>query len=243
MKRKPSIQLSVAPDEPLQPTTAPAPAPHPISHSPKRSVKVDTDTHALAFDIALARGSLLFELVSHLLIPFAPNGAVYTGLTVLGVLGAGFSPAVQSVALGLYTQQGGTELGKLFGAWNVMSALSYVYVPFAVYKAYEDAMSADWSPSDRSQIIGPAIYGLTFMWTVARFPSAIFFTAAAVAATAFVMLSFVRLPKPATGDPEVGAPAPDGYNHSSIDPDVSIDVDSSSRTASSSGVQAGLVEL
>lgn len=41
-------------------------------------------------------------------------------------MGVGFSPAIQSVAMGVYTQQGGTELGKLFGALSVMSALRFV---------------------------------------------------------------------------------------------------------------------
>lgn len=81
------------------------------------------------------------------------------------------------------------------------------------------------------------------MWTVAKFPSAIFFTAAAVAATAFVMLSFVRLPKPLAADPEVGAPAPEGHHVNSIDPDVPIDVVASSWTSPSAGAQAGLAEL
>lgn len=98
----------------------------PPSHSPARSIKTEEEVHVLAFDLNVARCSLLVELTLYLLLPFAPNGLAFTALSVFGAFGAGFAPALQSVALGLYTQQGGTESGKLFGAWSVVQALAYV---------------------------------------------------------------------------------------------------------------------
>ena len=65
-------------------------------------------------------------MTAYLLLPLALNPIMFTVYTIVGCLGTGFSPAVQSVAMGLYTHQGGTELGKLFGALSVMSALWYV---------------------------------------------------------------------------------------------------------------------
>jgi len=38
-------------------------------------------------------------------------------------VGMAFSPAVQSVALALYVQQGNKESGRLFGALSVLQAL------------------------------------------------------------------------------------------------------------------------
>lgn len=46
-----------------------------------------------------------------------------------------------------------------------------------------------------SQIIGPAMYGLVYMKTVAVFPRTIFFVSLASTFISFVFLSFVRLPR------------------------------------------------
>ena len=43
------------------------------------------------------------------------------------------------------------------------------------------------------QIIGPTLFGVTYMKTVATFPKAIFFLSATVIALALVFLSFVRI--------------------------------------------------
>lgn len=50
-------------------------------------------------------------------------------------------------------------------------------------------------PDHSSQILGPALYGLVYMKTVATFPRAIFFVSVGTIAISFVLLSFVRLPK------------------------------------------------
>ena len=71
----------------------------------------------------------MIEVISCTLLPFAPTAGLFTAFTMLGALGSGFSPAVQSVTLGLYTQGGGTESGKLFGALSVVQALWYVAFP------------------------------------------------------------------------------------------------------------------
>lgn len=81
---------------------------------------------SLPFDLSLARSSIFVEVFSYTALAFARNGTQYTVFSMLGALGAGFSPAVQSVALGLYTLRGGTESGKLFGAMSVMQSLWYV---------------------------------------------------------------------------------------------------------------------
>ena len=41
----------------------------------------------------------------------------------LGAMGAGFSPAAQSVALALYAKRGGVETGRLFGAISLIQAI------------------------------------------------------------------------------------------------------------------------
>ena len=67
--------------------------------------------------------SLAIEVLSYASIPFAPNALWFTAATMVGAFGTGFGPAIQSVALGLYTLRGGTESGKLFGAMSVVQSL------------------------------------------------------------------------------------------------------------------------
>jgi len=88
----------------------------------------------------------------------------------MGSLGGGFSPAVHSVALELYSRKGGKETGKLFGALSVLHALG-------------------------SQIIGPIIFGFTYIQTVAVFPPAVFYLSAGIITVSFVLMSLVRIPR------------------------------------------------
>ncbi|CAL1705198.1 unnamed protein product [Somion occarium] len=89
------------------------------SHSASPSVQ----SQALRFDLTLARISLFIELVAFVAMPFSPNPIVFTVFTVMTCFGAGYSPAIQSVALIMYTENGGVESGKLFGAISVVQSL------------------------------------------------------------------------------------------------------------------------
>lgn len=117
-KPKPAIQLSVSPDEPLQPDS-----PSTSAQEGEPSTPAKPDVRFLSFDLSLAQVSLAIEVVAYTLMAFAPNAPLYTIFTMIGCFGSGYSPAIQSVALGLYTQQGGKESGKLFGALAVVQAL------------------------------------------------------------------------------------------------------------------------
>lgn len=83
--------------------------------------------HSASFDLALARVSLLIEVVAYTAMPFASTGFYFTLCTMLSSFGAGFSPAVQSSSLELYMRRtgsnGNVESGKLFGALSVLQAL------------------------------------------------------------------------------------------------------------------------
>lgn len=154
---------------------------------------------------------MLIEIVSYLLVAFAPNGLFFTLFTMMVAFGAGFGPAVQSVALGLYTLRGGTESGKLFGAMSVVSSLWYVF--FCPLISYHDPAEEKKDLPDRcssssvcfvnknenfsysSQIIGPTVFGVTYVKTVATFPKAIFFLSVGAVSLAFFVLTFVRLPE------------------------------------------------
>lgn len=112
----PAVQLPISPNEPLQPDSSPSNDDSAPQEAPKAS-------RSITFDFNLARVSLAIEVVSYAMIPFAPTAVWYTVFTMIGSFGSGFGPALQSVALGLYTLRGGTESGKLFGAMSVVQSL------------------------------------------------------------------------------------------------------------------------
>ena len=78
---------------------------------------------SLPFDLALAKISLSIEVISYTALCFAADPLTFTTLTMSSSFGSGFGPAVSSVALALYTQRGGSESGKLFGAMSVIQSL------------------------------------------------------------------------------------------------------------------------
>lgn len=128
------------------------------------------EIHSPAFDLGLARASLVVEIISYTFMALAPTPFTFTVFGMLSAMGAGFSPAVQSVTLAMYSRKGGTEVGRLFGALSVVQALC-------------------------SQILGPSLYGLVYMKTVATFPRAIFAMTVASVVLSFTLFSLVRLPK------------------------------------------------
>ncbi|KAF9053900.1 MFS general substrate transporter [Hymenopellis radicata] len=138
-------------------------------HSSSKSFHFER--HSSAFDLALARVSLVVDMISYLLMALANHPIPFAAASVLGSFGTGFSPSLQSVALELYTQRGGTESGKLFGALSVVQAVS-------------------------SQIIGPPLYGFVFVSTVSTFPTALFYMGVLSVFISFVFLACVRLPHP-----------------------------------------------
>ncbi|KAJ6525633.1 major facilitator superfamily domain-containing protein [Mycena capillaripes] len=144
------------------------------------------EPHSALFDLWLARVSLFIEAIGYTAMPFASTGMAFTGFTILASLGSGFSPAVQSAAMELYTIKfgGNVEAGQLFGAMSVIQALA-------------------------GQILGPALYGLVFIKTVHTFPKAIFFVSVGSVIISFICLSLVRLPTDIRTDAEDVSHIPD----------------------------------
>ncbi|KAH9930705.1 major facilitator superfamily domain-containing protein [Fomitopsis serialis] len=138
--------------------------------------------HSSTFDLDLARCSIALEIIAHVLMALAHTGVLFTAWSVFGALGSGFGPSVSSVATTLYIRNGGKELGKLFGALSVVQIVC-------------------------SQVVGPFLYGVTFMHTVKTFPQAVFALSIGSLTLAFILLAFIRLPKAAAADVEVPASA------------------------------------
>lgn len=81
------------------------------------------DTSSPRLDLNTARVSLVLELTSYSMMATAKTGTLFTIYTMLDSLSAGYTPAVQSLALGIYTSRGGHETGKLFGGLSVVQVL------------------------------------------------------------------------------------------------------------------------
>ncbi|KAH9484438.1 putative membrane protein [Psilocybe cubensis] len=131
---------------------------------------IKKEIHSPAFDLGLARGSLLIEIVAYFAMGITTAPIPFLVLSIFGSLGSGFSPATQSVMLSLYSRRGGTEFGRLFGALSVIQALC-------------------------SQVIGPTLYGFVFIKTVTFFPAAIFYLTTFSVTISFILLALVRVPK------------------------------------------------
>ncbi|KAJ7928155.1 major facilitator superfamily domain-containing protein [Mycena leptocephala] len=153
----------------------------PSSHSSSEHEPLLSDTNRsihptppkpAVFDLSLARFSILMDIAMYALLPFAPTGIIFILFISLGSLGGGLIPAINSVALELYTRRIGknkpVESGKLFGALSVVQAIS-------------------------ATMLGPPMYGLIYAATVATHPRTIFFVATGNAIFAFVILAFVRV--------------------------------------------------
>jgi len=121
-------------------------------------------------DLNIARISLLVEMMSYILMAIASTGSAFTVFTAMGSFGAGFMPAVESLALAVYLSRGNTESGSLFGALSVMHALG-------------------------GQLISPILFGFTYAATVGTFPQTIFVLCAGAMSFSLVLVTFVRVPK------------------------------------------------
>ncbi|KAK7690558.1 hypothetical protein QCA50_005656 [Cerrena zonata] len=147
---KPAISLPTEESEPLQ-----------SDSSRNTSLESSSLPHSVSADLAISRVSLLISIIPFALIPFAPSALMYTALNGVVCFGTAFSPAIQSVALGIYTANGGLEAGKLFGAIGIVQTVGV-------------------------SLLAPSLYGVTFMKTVGTFPAAIYLLSAG-----FVVISLV----------------------------------------------------
>ncbi|GAA5821058.1 hypothetical protein JCM11251_001943 [Rhodosporidiobolus azoricus] len=130
--------------------------------------------HESHFDHVLALSSLALDLVAFLLYTLAPllgprtptsHLALFLLSASLQSLGSGATPALQSLALAHSSPR---DAGRLFASLSVLQSLA-------------------------SQVVGPAVFGVTFMRTVGKWSEAIFALASALTAISLAALGGVRL--------------------------------------------------
>lgn len=197
-------------------------SPNPTSSSERSTQHTAIAPHSPKFDLYLARVSLVLEAICFSVFPFALTPTMFVGIAVLTSFSGGFNPAVQALALELYTKrelkaleahaefgsEGSTvvrsrdrddgeleegdveeetqrnttsrrknvkevETGRLFGAISVVQALC-------------------------TQILGPLLFGLLYMATVATYPRTIFFVSAGAIIVSFFCLFCVHFPSNST---------------------------------------------
>ncbi|KAK2466711.1 hypothetical protein APHAL10511_000969 [Amanita phalloides] len=155
----------------------PLPEEEPLLSGPDANPRNDNaarkQSHSPSFDMNLALVSIIIEVVAYCAMGLSSSGLQFVLSSVLLWTGSGTNPAIQSVALAIYTRNGETEAGRLFGALSVVQALS-------------------------AQIIGPAMLGFVYANTVTWFKQGIFFLAATILSISFLSMCIIRLPKGGT---------------------------------------------
>ncbi|KAI9442746.1 MFS general substrate transporter [Lactarius indigo] len=186
--RRPPVQLPIQPGEPLN---ARPESPSPSVQAPSGG-PTHMHMHTPALDLGIAKASLALHAVAFALIAASKNAGMFVAASMLATLAVGYAPVVQSLSLELYARRGGSasEAGRLFGAMSVIQALG-------------------------NQIIGPSLFGIVYMKTVATFPEAMFYVFMAVVLVSLFFLFLVQIPPGSDGkttegggvEVEVEAPA------------------------------------
>ncbi|KAF8506172.1 major facilitator superfamily domain-containing protein [Hysterangium stoloniferum] len=163
------VRVLISEEEPLH---SEAMETTPLIRSPSRARAASS--HVATFDYKLTLTALIIEFTSYIAVCFSSTAPQFTVATMIGGFGAGFGPAVKSVALALYEQgpQQGLETGRLFGALSVAEAAS-------------------------NQIIGPALLGFIYIMTVDQFPKGFLVATTILIGCAIALMLLIRLsPQP-----------------------------------------------
>ncbi|KAJ3997400.1 major facilitator superfamily domain-containing protein [Lentinula boryana] len=124
----------------------------------------------LRFDKLLAQASLFVDASADALVAIVPSSSqpAFVAFSCLSSFTSGGNPTLHSLgAVCLHASGRSAEVGSLFGALAVLSAVAHV--------------------------ISPTLYAVTYGTTVATFPKAIFVLAASLLGTAVLLLGFVRI--------------------------------------------------
>ncbi|KAF8825167.1 hypothetical protein HHX47_DHR7000522 [Lentinula edodes] len=124
----------------------------------------------LRFDKLLAQASLFVDASADALVAIVPSSSqpAFVAFSTLSSFTSGGNPTLHSLgAVCLHASGRSSEVGSLFGALAVLSAIAHV--------------------------ISPTLYAVTYGTTVATFPKAIFVLAASLLGTAVVLLAFIRI--------------------------------------------------
>ncbi|THH32789.1 hypothetical protein EUX98_g1421 [Antrodiella citrinella] len=140
----------------------------------------------ISFDLLLLRVSLLIELLSSMLVTFAPTMSTYgevmfVAFTSLSSLASGVSPACNSFALSVMQLQAArAATDDENGASKDNGTLGQLFAALSMLQAVGQA------------ILGPVLFGVVYSTTVARYPKAIFALSAGIISVALTLVLFIR---------------------------------------------------
>ncbi|KAF8344282.1 uncharacterized protein EI90DRAFT_3115030 [Cantharellus anzutake] len=155
---------SGSPEQPPHIHSSRSDSPDPLYNS---GVSSRYTTHNALFDLRIAKGSLMVEVITSFLTSLSFGPRMFCVATILSSFSAGFAPGYQSLALSLMPR-GSADAGKLFGAFSVIHSLVH--------------------------IAGPAVYGATYILTNVWLPQGIFWLSFLISSAALALFSFIRLP-------------------------------------------------
>ncbi|KAG6376479.1 hypothetical protein JVT61DRAFT_2472 [Boletus reticuloceps] len=186
--------LSSTSDEPLRGTIGPSPSrdASPLTGMAPTNAS-EQASRPPVFDLALARVSAGLDTVVFLSTAVASTGALFALATTVGSFTAGMSPAMQTLALHIYTNrrsQNQGEIGKLFGALSVIQALGYVFSGSGLVRTRWLTMFLHHA----------SLYGFVYFNTVAVFPQAIMLASMCASLLVLILLLFVRIRPKTAGD-------------------------------------------
>jgi len=167
------------------PTSPNEPLDTTTSTVPPAASREPIHTHTPAVDLGLAKVSIALQVIYFALLAVSRDARVFVAVSVLGALAVGYAPTVHSLSLELFTRRGGapSEAGRLFGAMSVIQAIG-------------------------TQVVGPPLFGVVYINTVATFPEAMFYVLMVVVSVSLFFLFLVRIPPdPEAVDASMEAPA------------------------------------
>ncbi|KAF8490146.1 MFS general substrate transporter [Russula emetica] len=165
---------------------------------------------SITSDLAVVRGSIFLDIVSHTLVALHVSSSplVFTGVTSISALAGGSTPALQSLAICILqrSQQGNPEIGALLGGLSMLTALGQILGVCPIFHYPPSNMF--WQSYALSLNCQPVMFGIVYSTTVARFPEAVFALAATLVLMAFGTTSFIRTELPHVRKGKAPAEAP-----------------------------------
>lgn len=154
----------------------------------------DSNSKAKAVDLLVARVSLAVDISSYTASALVTTSSAFVGTTTLLSFGGGYGPAIQSLALALTQTQPSDKTPDITN----LTTDEPRYEGAAMNPSTPDdtgrllgAMSVVYAFC--SQIIGPTLFGMTFVATVESLPRSIFWLSVILNVGSLTSLLLVRL--------------------------------------------------
>jgi hypothetical protein len=186
------VQLPVQPGEPLG-ARSESPS---LSAQEDTRAPVHTNIHTPALDLGIAKASLAIHAVSFVLIAVFQNATAFVVAGLLATFSIGYGPVDAESLVGTLCAPRWGDVG----GWEVVRRNERD--SDARVRAQTDTCISILTLEGylcRNQIIGPSLFGVVYMKTVATFPEAMFYVFMAVVLFSLSFLFLVQIPPGSKG--------------------------------------------